>query len=69
MTIKIETALQPFMVPSYAREVGQIGKREDGFKEVPGHLLSELSAQVLSDMCDEFRAGVFTKAGKDDPLR
>lgn len=69
MSVTIETALQPFMVPNYVREVGRVGKREEGFKETPAHPLSELAAQVLSDMCDEFRAGVFAKAGKNDPAR
>lgn len=67
MSVKIESALQPFTVPNFVSEVGRVRPRQEGFQELPKHALKELSAAILSDLCDEFRAGVFTKAGKNDP--
>ncbi len=61
--IKIATALQPFLVPNFVLEVPRRRPRQEG----TGHCLHELSEQALSDLCDQFRASVFAKAGKADP--
>lgn len=65
--IKVE--LRPFSVPNFVIQVMAPGKRQDGFKEAPSYALSELDADTLSEMCDEFRAEIFKKAGKEDPVK
>jgi len=67
MKIKMEVDLVPMTVPNYVIAVTPPGKRQDGFAEGPKYKLSELSEQVLSQLCNEFRAEIFKKAGKDDP--
>lgn len=67
MSVKMETSLRPFMVPTYAIEAPRLGKREDGLVDSPKYHLTEVPADVLSDLCDEFRAAVFAKARKADP--
>jgi len=59
--------LQLFQVPNYAIEVARVGRRQDGFQETAKHHLSELNMDTLDRMCNEFRRGVFEKAGKPDP--
>ena len=41
--------------------------RQDGFRMNHTIPIRELDADALSQMCHDFRAGVFTKAGKPDP--
>lgn len=60
--IVIQRKLQPFSVPNYAIEEARVGKREDGLVETPKHHLSELDEDVLSQLCDQFRADVFARA-------
>ncbi len=64
---KIEKALKPFRVPNFVIEDGDSLPRQQGFVELPKHALKDLPAQVLSDLCDEFRVNVFAQAGKPDP--
>lgn len=64
MTIK----LKPFLTPNFAIMEMPPGKREDGFKELPSVPLPEIDATELASMCDAFRAEIFRKAGKADPL-
>lgn len=53
----IEVELKPWNVPNYVcRETGETGIA-----------LLHLSAETLSDMCDDFRKEVFRKAKKVDP--
>lgn len=59
--------LQQWTVPNFV-----IGKmpprpRQDGWHEGPKWELSEVDAEALAQLCDEFRAEVFRKAGKPDP--
>ena len=67
MKTKIEVNLHPIETPNYVTAETSPGKRQDGFVERPRYKLSELSEQVLSQLCNEFRAEIFKKAGKDDP--
>lgn len=67
MKIKMEVDLVPMTVPNYVIAVTPPGKRQDGLTESPKYKLSELSETVLGQLCDEFRAEIFKKAGKDDP--
>lgn len=49
---------RPFSVPNYVIEEADVPR---SFR------LSDFDAEELSAKCDEFRAAVFKKAGKDDP--
>ncbi len=53
----INIKLEPWLTPNFVRA------------ETPGicFTLSEASEEALSDLCDQFRAEVFRKAGKKDP--
>lgn len=65
--IKIDLELQPFSVPNFVHGVMLVKPREQGFIEGPKYALRELDEKALSALCDQFRADVFEKAGKDDP--
>jgi hypothetical protein len=66
-TMKIQ--LRGFTVPNFVLQVMPEGKRQDGWKEAPSYPLSEVDAETLAAMCEEFREAVFAKAGKKDPVR
>lgn len=59
--------LQPFMTPNYVIQKMPPRPRQEGFVEAPKYHLSEVEADVLAKLCDEFRAAVFAKAEKVDP--
>lgn len=61
--------LRPFTVPNFAIQVAGPVRRQDGFRESPSYPLSEVDAETLARMCDDFRAAVFAKAGKPDPVK
>lgn len=63
----IQIELQPWQVPNYVLEKMPPRPRQEGLREPRSHPLSEVSPEILSAMCDEFRAEIFRKAGKDDP--
>lgn len=65
--MKIEIKLQPFTTPNFVIAQVPPQPREHGFAQAPSFPLSEVDADSLSVMCDEFRAEVFKKAGKRDP--
>lgn len=65
--ITIDVELRPFIVPNYVSAMAKPRPREQGVVESPSYALSELDEKTLSALCDEFRATVFEKAGKDDP--
>lgn len=58
---------QPWVVPNYIILKMPIRPRQDGFREAPKLHVKDIDADTLARMCDEFRAGVFRKAGKADP--
>lgn len=62
----ITLELQPFDVPTCVNRISKPGLRQDGFKPVESYPLSELDAETLDVMCDEFRASVFKIAGVHD---
>jgi hypothetical protein len=64
----MEVEVLAFSTPSYVRLKTPPGQRQDGFKEAPAIPLSELDAEVLDTLCNDFRAQVFLKAGKQDPM-
>ena len=67
--MKAEIQLQPIRVPNYILSLPKVGKREDGFKEPPKFHPSELSAETLSELCDQFRHDLFAKAEMVDPKK
>lgn len=60
MKATLQVELQPFQTPNFVRAVGQ---------ELPCYPLSELDSVTLEKLCDQFRAEVFQKAGKEQPPR
>ena len=69
MAIEIRIQLRPFTIPNFVIAEGRINPRQEGFKELPSYPLSELSSDTLDEMCEEFRRGVFAKAGKELPVK
>ncbi len=67
MSIETRIRLQPFRTPNFALIEPKLGSRQEGFKEADKYALSELDAATLDLLCDQFRADIFTKAGKRDP--
>ena len=65
--MKHEIELKPFRVPNFVLPVPRAAKRQDGWQEAVGIPLSELSEETLLAMCEEFKQGVFAKAGKTIP--
>jgi hypothetical protein len=61
--------LRPFTVPNYVIQVTPARPRQEGFVEAPKYALTELDADTLAQLCDDFRKSVFEKAGKPDPSR
>jgi hypothetical protein len=67
MRITIDVELKDFAVPNFVIPVGKTGKKEDGPDFTDGIPLRDLEANVLSQLCDNFRAEVFRKAERQDP--
>ena len=65
--MKISIEIEPFTTPNFVRQKGKISERQNGFIESITYKLDEIEAEVLSELCDEFRREVFSKAGKTDP--
>ena len=61
--------LRPFNVPNFAIKEAKPGRRQDGMTQPQSFHLSEVDADTLSEMCDEFRAAVFAKAKTTDPRK
>ena len=59
--------LRPFQVPNFALAEQSPGERQDGFKQAPSFALKDLESHTLAQLCRDFRAAVFAKAGKVDP--
>ena len=67
MEIKWEIDLQPFLVPNFVLVKEKPKKRQDGFQNPKSIHLSELGPNTLHQLCENFRAEVFKKAGKKPP--
>lgn len=62
MKSKIEFELRPFAVPSYVSACpNELGRADHEFP------LSQVPADYLEMLCDQFRSEVFKKAGKSRP--
>lgn len=66
MDISINLKIRDFSVPAFVIPIDPPGNRQDGFKDSAGIPLRELSPEVLGNLCDNFRAEVFKKAGVMD---
>lgn len=62
--------LQPWQTPNFVIGVISARSRQEGFKPdtAPKWALKEVDAETLAKMCDDFRAEIFRKANKPDPL-
>lgn len=67
MMADFKIKLRPWIVPNFATIEGRPGSRQDGWKDASGIPISELPAETLAQMADEWRAELFDKAGKKDP--
>lgn len=63
LTVHLTVKLKPFGIPNYVLSDQNEGLIQHG-QSFPLH---EVSAESLALMCDQWRAGVFAKAGKSDP--
>jgi hypothetical protein len=64
---KMQVEVNAWQTPNFVTLKTPPRPRQEGWKEAPSIPLSELDADALSLLCDEFRAEVFRKAGKRDP--
>lgn len=67
MAISVAVKLKPWTVPNFASVEMPVKPREEGLQNGVSFALNELPAEALAQLCDEFRAEVFRKAGKPDP--
>jgi hypothetical protein len=63
--MKIE--LNPWTTPNFVTAKMPPRPRQEGFREGPKWALAEVDASDLAQLCDQFRAEIFRKAGKSDP--
>ena len=63
----MQITFRPFITPSYALEDLAPRPGEAGFTAIMARSIRDIDAETLSQMCDNFRADVFRKAGKEDP--
>ncbi len=68
MKATLQVELQPFQTPNFVRAVGKPGLKQDGMQELPCYPLSDLDSLTLDKLCEDFRAEVFRKAGKEQPV-
>ena len=67
MKATLQVELQPFQTPNFVRAVVSPGLKQDGMQELPAYPLSDLDSETLDKLCNDFRAEVFRKAGKEQP--
>lgn len=66
--MKIEIELLPMRVPNVVIQKTDARPRQEGMVEAPKYALKDIDPATLARLCDQFRADVFEKAGKIDPL-
>jgi hypothetical protein len=62
MRINVGIEVKPWDVPNYIVVIPGNSAASGGIA------IGDVDAQVLAQMCDTFRAEVFRKAGKSDPV-
>lgn len=55
-------------VPNFVIQKTEARPRQEGWVEAPKYALEDIDPATLARLCDKFRADVFEKAGKVDPL-
>ena len=67
----MKVKLLPWSVPNFVIGKMPARPRQEGFNldACPKWSLAEVDAETLAEQCDAFRAEVFRKAGKQDPLK
>lgn len=61
--------LKPFNTPNFVLVDMPARPKQEGVTSLPSFPLHELSVESLDQLCRQFRAEVFTKAGKKDPAQ
>lgn len=69
MKATLQVELQPFQTPDFVHAVSKPALKQQGMQESPRYPLSDLDPMTLDRLCDDFRAEVFRKAGKEQPPR
>lgn len=67
MKATLEVTLKPFTVPNFVLVEEAPVSRGEGFSPSEGIPLSALDSLTLDRLCNQFRAEVFKKAGKEQP--
>ena len=67
MKIQLEVKINPFDIPAYVTIKAEPRSRQEGFSSEDGIPLSALDSETLEKLCNDFRDGVFRKAGKNQP--
>lgn len=66
--MNINVKLRPWQTPNFINGEMPVRPRQEGFiQDGPKWSLKEVGPEVLSQMCDTFRAEIFKKAGVVDP--
>ena len=65
--MEIKLKLKPLSVPNFVIAESRPSTRQEGWKESSSFPLSDLDAETLNEMCNEFRRNVFAKAGIEPP--
>ena len=63
----IKLQLKPFGIPGFVYAVATAGQCQ-GVQTVPCWPVKDLDATTLAQLCDDFRAGVFALAKKEDSV-
>jgi hypothetical protein len=61
--------LRPWRAPNYANVDMPLGRRQDGFTQLPSFALSELAQEALDDLTEQWLNDVYRTAGKVSPWR
>lgn len=69
MKASIKVDLQPFSVPNFVLTHQEARPRQEGITETVKFALSELDADTLERLCQDFRKAVFEKASIPMPPR
>lgn len=67
--MKMMIELVPIETPDYVIQKLAPGDRHTGIRIPSKFELHEIPAETLDELCNEFRAEIFRKAGKDDPIK
>ena len=68
--VEMKIDLIPFTVPNFVTGVMPPKSRQEGpYVDSPKWALADVPEEDLSKLCDNFRAEVFSKAGKTDPKK